>query len=110
MNRWLRGLQWCFCAFIAWASVGTLLDAWPERDLHAILLSGFELIAVVAFLFDRLAMPACAVLCMVFAVAAIITALAGHVPLRFLYFAATAIYIVVARRDIDGKPVAGMRA
>jgi uncharacterized membrane protein YphA (DoxX/SURF4 family) len=106
MNKWLRGLQWCYGAFIAWASVQTLLDAWPDRDLHAILLAGFELVAIVAFLFDRLATPACVVLCVVFAVAAIVTAMKGQVPLRFLYFAATAIYIVVAQRDLDGRLVA----
>jgi hypothetical protein len=93
----LRGLHWSYCAFIAWASVQTFLTAWPGRDLHALLLAGAELIAIAAFLFDRFAARACAALCAIFAVAAVITTLKGEVALEFPYFAATAICIVMAR-------------
>jgi hypothetical protein len=99
----LRGLHWSYCAFIAWASLQTLHDASSDHDVHALLLSSAELIAIVAFLFDRLAALACAALCVVFAVATVITTLEGQVPLRFLYFAATAIYIMMAQRYNSGR-------
>jgi hypothetical protein len=71
--------------------------------VHALLLSGAELVAIAAFPVDRLAAAACAALCAVFAVASVITALEGDVPLEFPYFAATAVYILLARRRPDAR-------
>jgi|HubBroStandDraft_3_1064219.scaffolds.fasta_scaffold649858_2 hypothetical protein len=102
MNWPLRILQWSFCATIAWASLQTFLEARGSHDLHALLLSGVELLAIAAFLFERLAITACAALIGVFAIAAAVTTLEGQVPLRFLYFAATAAYIVLAQRVQNG--------
>jgi hypothetical protein len=102
----LRGLQWSYCAFIAWASLDTFLGARVDHDLHAIILSSLELIAIAAFLFDRLAAPACVALCVVYAVATVITTLKGEVPLVFLYYTATAIYIVTAQRELNKRPLA----
>jgi hypothetical protein len=81
----------------------TFLRARPDGDLHALILSSVEMVAIAAFLFDRLAKPACAALCLVFAAATVITTLKGEVPLEFLYFAATAIYIVVAQREAGAR-------
>lgn len=94
----LRGLRWSYCAFIAWASVQTFRGA-RGSDLHAQILSVVEIAAIVAFLFAPLEVAACVVLLAVYATAAVLT-LATHneVPLRFIYFAMTAIYIVIASR------------
>lgn len=103
MTRGLRALNWSFCAYLGWSSWATLAQAAVARDLHALILSGAELLAVAVFLFERWMVPACIVLVSVFAIAAVLTSLQGQSPLRFLYFAATAVYVVRARRT---EPVA----
>jgi hypothetical protein len=101
--RWsLLALRWSFCAYIAWSSLQTFTDARTGHDLHALVLSGAELIAIAAFLFERLALPACMALVAIFAIAAVTTALEGQIPLRFLYFAATAVHLALARRAPTG--------
>jgi hypothetical protein len=119
MNWRLYGLRWSYCAFIAWSSLQTLLAAQAALHIsaghaaHALLLSGVELLAIAAFLVDRWARSAGIVLTAVFAIAAILTALEGQMPLRFLYFAATAIYLPAVidqprpvRRAKDGERAA----
>lgn len=97
--RWsLRALRWSFCAYIAWASLQTFMGARTGHDLHALVLSGAELLAIAAFLFERSALPACMALVAIFAIAAVLTTLEGQTPLRFLYFAATAVHIALAQR------------
>lgn len=94
----LRGLRWSYCAFIAWASVQTFLNARTAHDVHALILSSVEVAAIVAFLFVPLEVAACAVLLAVYAIATALTlAEHGDMPLRFVYFAMTAVYIVSAR-------------
>lgn len=93
----LRLLRWSYCAFIAWASVRTFLEARAGHDRHALVLSGVEILAIAAFLFAPLETIACAVLLVVYAIAAVLTtAVHQDLPLRFVYFAMTAIYIVIA--------------
>ena len=94
----LRGLRWLYCALIAWSSVQTFVEARRVYDTHALLLSVAELAAIVAFLFRTLEIPALVILLSVFAVAATMPSLAGELPLRFLYFGATAAFIVCASR------------
>ena len=94
----LRMFRWIYCSFIAWSSAQTYLAARVTHDLHAMLLAGAELVAIAAFLFRRLEFPACAALVFIFAVAAVLVSLQGGVPMRFLYFGATARYIVAASR------------
>jgi hypothetical protein len=104
MKGALRALHWSFCAYIAWASLQTFAQARTGHDLHAIILSAAELLAIAAFLFARLALPACMALVAIFGLAAVITALQGQAPVRFLYFAATAIYIAMAQRAAVAAP------
>jgi hypothetical protein len=96
----LRGLRLSYVAFIAFASVQTYFGA--HHDLHAIVLSSVEFFAVLAFLIEPLETIACAILLLVFAAAAAITAAQGEIPLRFFYFGATAAYIVFAHRRARG--------
>jgi hypothetical protein len=49
------------------------------------------------FLFERFELPAAVVLIGVYAIAAVITVLDGQVPIRFVFFAVTAFYIVYSR-------------
>ena len=105
MSWALHGLRWSYCAFIAWSSLQTLLGTQAElhspsgHAVHALFLSCLELLAIAAFLVDRLAIYACIVLTAVFAIAAMLAALEGQIPLRFVYFAATAISIASTLRD-----------
>jgi hypothetical protein len=95
----LRVLRWSYCAFIASASLQTFLQARGDRDVHALILSSVEIAAIAAFLFVPLEVIACGVLLIVYAIAATLTAAMHHdIPLRFVYFATTAVYIVIASR------------
>lgn len=96
----LRALRWSYCAFIAWASLQTFLSPHAGHDLHALLLSSVELLAIIAFLFESVEWPAAIVLIAVYTIAAIVTILAGEMPIRFVYLAVTAFYIVYARRRL----------
>ena len=100
----LRALRWSFCAFIVFASAQTFAavlagDGEPHQlGGHAALaLSGAEILAALALLIARLAFAAALVLCAVFAIAAGLTLAAGEAPLRFVYYAATAIVLGLAK-------------
>lgn len=99
----LRALRWSYCAFIAWAGLQTFLSAHLEHDLHALLLSSVELLAIAAFLFESIEWPAAVTLIAVYTIAAIATTFAGQMPIRFVYFAVTAFYIVYARRALKNS-------
>jgi hypothetical protein len=90
-----HALRWTFSLFIAWSSIQTLLTA---HDAHGHALALIELAALAAFQFERTAIYACAVLLAVFTIAAVATAIGGAMPLRFFYFAATALCLVTLRR------------
>lgn len=102
----LRGLRWSYCAFIAWASLQTFAQARGDRDVHALILSSVEIIAIAAFLFAPLEVIACGVLLIVYAIASALTVTAHHdIPLRFVYFAMTAVYLVIASRSgVNSSP------
>ena len=103
----LRTLRWTYVAFIAAAS------AMAIRSAHAgageghhpagfvLFLAVPELIAAVALLVRPVERFACAVLVAVYVAAGVVSATSGDIvaPLRFLYYAATAIVIVAAGRD-----------
>ncbi|HEY8949162.1 MAG TPA: hypothetical protein VIM56_09795 [Rhizomicrobium sp.] len=97
----LNGLRWSYCAFIAWTTLQTLLAAREGGDVHALILSGVELAASAAFLLPSLEVIACAVLLAVYVIAAGLTVTVHHeVPLRFAYFAMTAICVVAVTRAV----------
>jgi hypothetical protein len=93
-----RLLRWSYCAFIAWASAQVFFHNGGAHESHARILAGVEIAAIVAFLFPATEIAACIVLLLVYALASAITAMQGEVPVRFLYYAATATYIVIASR------------
>jgi len=104
----LRVLRWAYVAFISAAS-GIAVDAGAHgrgEGKHGasvvLALAIPELIAALAFLVEPLEVAACVVLLVVFAAAGILSLMSGDVlaPLRFLYFAATAFYIVQARCNL----------
>ncbi|HLI65439.1 MAG TPA: hypothetical protein VKU90_03660 [Caulobacteraceae bacterium] len=96
----LRLLRWSYCAFIAWASAQVFITGEGQHEPLAPWLAGIEIAAIAAFLFDRLQVAAAAALLIVYAVAAAATTLQGEPPLRFLFYAATAAYILVAHRRL----------
>lgn len=92
-------LRWSYCAFIAWSSLQTFLQARGDHDPHALILSGVELIAIAAFLVPALDLVACTLLLIVYAIAFALTLGQGEVPLRFIYFAMTAVYLAIRQRS-----------
>jgi hypothetical protein len=113
----LRALRWSFCAFIVYASAQTFVAAWKGHgELHhgragLLALSGAEAIAALALLVPRLASAATWVLCAVFATAAVLTIAAGQAPLRFAYYAATAILLgLTENRSLWPRPVSRVGA
>jgi hypothetical protein len=66
-------------------------------------LSGVEAAAALALLVPRLRLVATWVLCIVFAIAAVLTAASGEIPLRFVYYAATAVMLGL-RPDVSLWP------
>jgi hypothetical protein len=61
-------------------------------------LSGAEIVAALALLIPRLELVAAAALLAIFAIAAALTVAAGEAPLRFAYYAATAVAICAGAR------------
>jgi hypothetical protein len=98
-----RALRWSYCAFIAWASAQVFIAGAGQHEPHAAVLASVELTAVAAFVFPPLEAAAGAVLAAVYVVASVVTVMQGEAPLRFVYYAATAIYIVVGQRRICGS-------
>ena len=94
----LRLLRWSYCAFIAWASAQVFVAGAGEHEAHAKALAGVEIAAIFVFLFPPLQIGAGAVLLIVYAIASVITVLQGEPPIRFAYYAATALYILWASR------------
>lgn len=99
----LRIFRWSYCAFIAWASAQVFLQGAGAHEPHARILAGVEIAAIAAFLIPRLEAAAGAVLLIVYAFASVITIAQGKPPLRFIYYAATAIYIVLAHRRLTAR-------
>ena len=102
----LRALRWSYCAFIVYASALTFLQTWTGQGAHhgdpAILaLSGVETAAALALAIEPLEVAALVALLAVYAVASAITVGEGEPPLRFVFYAVTALYIVLTNR---GKP------
>ena len=97
-----------YVAFIVTASLATLLrEKAPGQPAHAgfshlTILASVEIAAALLFLFRRSEIWACAILLAVYAIATAISVTLGDWSLRFLYYGATAVFIVIAARNPDG--------
>jgi hypothetical protein len=103
----LRSFRWIYVGFICCTSAQTLLHGHRVHFTAAVsapvieLLAATEIAAALLFLMETAELAACAVLACVYSVAAALSVSDGEVPLRFLYYAATALYIVVAHRNMS---------
>jgi len=71
--------------------------------LPVLALASVELVAIVAFAFERWRRIAAAVLFFVFVIAFVAAALQGEIAARFILFAASAIYLQGSARKVDRK-------
>jgi hypothetical protein len=104
----LRALRWAYVAFILFASAQTFASAWQmhvastHAHAHAtvlvLILAGSEVLAAGAFLIEPCELVAGGFLLVIYAAAGLVASLEGDVPLRFVYYGATAAYIVYAHR------------
>ncbi|HLY56986.1 MAG TPA: hypothetical protein VKS60_15585 [Stellaceae bacterium] len=103
----LRTLRWTYVAFIAGASAMAIRSAHAgtgeghHSARFVLFLAVPELIAALSLLVRPVERIACAVLVAIYVVAGAVSAASGDIvaPLRFLYYAATAIFIVTAGRE-----------
>ena len=114
--RWtLRSLRWSYCAFIAAASITAMRSAMQGHGegshgaLLILALATTETIAALALLIEAepVELIACVVLLIVYAIAGVISILSGDwlAVLRFIFYAVTAIYIVIAHRNRASESV-----
>jgi hypothetical protein len=105
--RWaLRGLRWSYCVFIAAASIATaesVLHGHGE-DSHGphwiLALAATETIAIVVLAIEPIELLGCGVLLAVYSIAGVVSAVSADslAVLRFIFYAVTAIYIVLESR------------
>ncbi len=107
----LRSLRWAYVAFIAAAS-GVAVSAGAHGTGEArhganivLALAIPELLAALAFLIEPIEIAACSVLLLVYAAAIALSLESGDflAPLRFGYFAVTAVYIVHEHHSATSK-------
>ena len=97
-----------YVAFILTASLTTLIGLKApvhhahEAASHLAILAGVEIFAALLFLFRRSEIWACAILLAVYAVATAMSVAFGDWSLRFVYYGATAVFIVIAARNKSG--------
>lgn len=103
----VRLLRWSYAAFIAQASAVTFFA--PGHGGHAGLvvriLAGSEFLAAAVFALAIADRTACAVLLVVYAIATALSVADAEWPLRFFYYAATAILVTQAVRQPSSRPV-----
>jgi len=101
MNGWtLILLRWSYVAFIVYASAHTAIAAHTAHGPHGwpiAILALVEIVAALALLITPLERAACIVLLAVYAIATVLTVAEGEAPLRFLYYATTALALVWGR-------------
>jgi hypothetical protein len=97
----LRSLRWSYCAFIAYASAVAIYH--PGLDGHTGLairvLAAVEVFAALIFATGLFDLVACATLLLLFLIVGLIAIAHGEAPLRFLYYAATAVLVTQAERS-----------
>ena len=99
--RILAAYRVTFVALLSCASVQALL-AGNEGGHNIVPLAAAEIVGAVALLWRRTQLPGACVLLAVFAVAQVLSALAGHWPTQFLQYAASTVFIVTLDRAIGG--------
>ena len=100
--RILAAYRAAFVALILAASVEALL-AGHEGGHNIVLLAAAEIVGAAALLSRRTQLPGACLLLGVFAVAQVLSAVAGRWPTQFLQYAASAIFIVALDRAIGGS-------
>lgn len=103
----LRGLRWSYCVFIATASITT-----AESALHGqgegshgsqmiLALASTETLAALALAIEPVELAACGALLLVYSIACVVSVLSADwkAVLRFIFYAVTAAYIVLASRS-----------
>jgi hypothetical protein len=107
----LRILRWAYVVFISAASGAAIAKGLhgsgeARHDATVVLAVAIpELLAALALLVEQIEIVACGVLLLVYAAASILSLEAGDVlaPFRFVYFAATAAYIVHEHRSMRAR-------
>jgi nicotinamide riboside transporter PnuC len=98
-------LRW-FCvlyvAYIAWASLHTLLAIHAEHEgpSHVAVLAAVELLAALLFLREKSDAWTGGLLLAVYAAAALLHLLQGELPAQLFYYAGTAVFIMFLRRRL----------
>ena len=105
--RWiLRGLRWSYCVFITAASMATAESALQGHGEGShgpnliMALATTETVAALAFAIEPIQLFACGVLLAVYTIAGVVSVVSADwlAVLRFVFYAATAIYIVLTSR------------
>ena len=95
----LRLFRWIYVAFLVQASVSTALGGLhhAHENMHGShVLALIEIVAALAFLIERVEGYAATALIAVFAIATVLSIASGEWPLRFFYYAATALFIAAS--------------
>jgi hypothetical protein len=114
LRRWTLSFRAVFVLFIVWASGVTVLDTHAlsahagHSPLFLAALGTAEIGGALLFLVRSTQLAGLALLLVVFALAALTATLLGENPLRFFYYAATALFILAVDRSTmmevaDGK-------
>jgi uncharacterized membrane protein (UPF0136 family) len=101
LPRLLDTYRLFFIGFIIIASLQTVIDGHlhPEQGgLHMAVLGSVEVIAAALMLFRRTRKIAAAALIVIFALALALSAANGDWPLRMVFYAGTAIFVVLLDR------------
>jgi hypothetical protein len=102
----LRALRWSYCAFIAAASITAAQSALhghregAQGPQFVLALGVTETMAAIAFAIEPVEVIGCAALLLVYCVAGVVSAVSADwvAILRFIFYAVTAAYIVLASR------------
>jgi hypothetical protein len=112
-HRGLAIFRLVFVAFIVFASTEALLTAGPVASSahlavsHVLVLASAEILAALSLLWRRTERAAAVALVLIFALAAVLDARAGDIPVRYAYYAATALFIVFIRTRLEGRSERG---
>jgi bacteriorhodopsin len=106
LERWAFGFRAVYVLFILWASATTVANA-HETDHATVqleLLGLVEIAGALLFLIRRTQLAGLVLLLAVFAAATIMATLSGEMPLRFVYYATSAVFILLVDRHLAAEP------